>query len=91
MKKLPLLVVSHDAIQMIMIFFSFNHFYGPPKGSEDDNKSKPEESWIPHPTGETEDGIASCSKHSACVALELTGDCCPTSGKKGIMLDCCGK
>lgn len=56
----------------------FNHFYGPPKGTDDDS-IKHDESWIP--------SSASCSKNENCAALELTGNCCPTN--KGDLLECC--
>merc|ERR1712224_881592 len=39
------------------------------------------------PTGVTSDDPRSCSAHSACISLGLTGLCCPTPG--GVRLACC--
>ncbi|KAL7549719.1 hypothetical protein ACHAWF_012985 [Thalassiosira exigua] len=63
----------------------FNHLYGPPKGKDDDNLIKEDESWIPaeNPEGSS----AACSENEKCVKLDLLGDCCPT--KKGVVLECC--
>mmetsp|Transcript_25164 Transcript_25164/g.40907 ORF Transcript_25164/g.40907 Transcript_25164/m.40907 type:complete len:123 (-) Transcript_25164:226-594(-) len=60
----------------------FRHFYGPPKGTDDNDSIKQDHSWIPHPQSS-----GSCANNDGCVALELIGECCPTND--GVMLGCC--
>jgi len=70
----------------------FNHFYGPPRGTDDDS-IKHDESWIPLDNGNDNSrgfasrSTASCAKNEKCHELELTGLCCPTT--KGDLLECC--
>ena len=72
----------------------FNHLYGPPKGSDDENNNNiKKDSWIPEETPQksfptVNQGSKKCSKHSSCAELNLGGNCCPTD--EGIMLECCG-
>eukprot|EP00581_Thalassiosira_minuscula_P007632 CAMPEP_0183705804 /NCGR_PEP_ID=MMETSP0737-20130205/2822_1 /TAXON_ID=385413 /ORGANISM="Thalassiosira miniscula, Strain CCMP1093" /LENGTH=137 /DNA_ID=CAMNT_0025933059 /DNA_START=21 /DNA_END=434 /DNA_ORIENTATION=+ len=74
----------------------FNHFYGPPKGSDDDIKR--DESWIPLDNPKDDSGAVAvapkahgssgtCATNEKCAALGLTGNCCPTN--KGTTLECC--
>ena len=39
------------------------------------------------PTNDPNSGLKDCARNSACVALGLTGACCPTS--EGLVLNCC--
>lgn len=60
----------------------FSHFYGPSGGTDDDDSIKQDHSWNPQSPSS-----GSCANNDGCVALELTGDCCPTN--EGVMLGCC--
>ena len=51
------------------------------------NKKRTGDELSDSSTVQTDDSGSSCSDHSDCVDLGLTGSCCPTS--KGVMLGCC--
>ena len=68
---------------------SFSHFYGPPKGSNDDDSIKRDTSWVS--LDKSKSHLSSdnfeCSMNKKCDALELIGSCCPTN--EGVVLGCC--
>lgn len=75
---------------------SFGHFYGPPRGTDDGNSIKSDESWIPEESSgvEADSGASEshgssslCAENEKCAALGLNGACCPS--EKGVMLECC--
>jgi hypothetical protein len=64
----------------------FDHLY-PSRHGPHTNRQGPTTSVTTETTDSIDFSHAGCSIHNSCVALGLTGSCCPTP--KGIVLECC--
>jgi hypothetical protein len=88
------LFILHSILSDYCRFYSFSHFYGPPK--VDDSSVKQDKSFSSlddniHGGGEAPESdtsaAAACEMNKKCSKLELVGYCCPA--ENGVMLECC--